>query len=365
MPQTLPRLFAARRPLRTAPRAKRRHARAVVIASLFAIAALSAGLGLAAELYPRIRDPLYGDKLAKLQAKLREPNRGPLVMMLGSSRSIFAFDAGRVEGQLREAGRSTTAFNFGVPASGPITHLLYARRLFRDGTKPDLLLLEILPSMLTDLPAGPQESRWLYADRLTHRELDTVIGLGFDAETVRGRWRESTLTPWYGLRFQLLGRVLQSWIPWTMRHDWSRTTDAHGWSTPMIQTLTAEQRATAVEQARAEYTPLLFDWKPGGPAVEAFRTLLRECRENGVPVKLVLMPEGSEFRSWYSPAVRDRLTAFVRQTAAEFGCDAIDAREWLPDDAFTDGHHQLRVGAEAFSDRLTREVILPWRKEHN
>ena len=38
----------------------------------------------------------------------------------------------------------------------------------------------------------------------------------------------------------------------------------------------------------------------------------------------------------------------------------VDAREWLPDSSFSDGHHMLRPGAELFSDRLNREVIAPW-----
>ena len=31
----------------------------------------------------------------------------------------------------------------------------------------------------------------------------------------------------------------------------------------------------------------------------------------------------------------------------------------LPDDAFNDGHHMLARGAEAFTDRLGREVVAP------
>jgi len=36
-----------------------------------------------------------------------------------------------------------------------------------------------------------------------------------------------------------------------------------------------------------------------------------------------------------------------------------DARGWLPDDDFYDSHHMFAAGAEAFTDRLTREVIAP------
>ena len=43
----------------------------------------------------------------------------------------------------------------------------------------------------------------------------------------------------------------------------------------------------------------------------------------------------------------------------EFGCRVADCREWMPDDAFADGHHLLRAPAGAFTDRLTRGVIGP------
>jgi hypothetical protein len=65
------------------------------------------------------------------------------------------------------------------------------------------------------------------------------------------------------------------------------------------------------------------------------------------------------FRSLYSPATTDRLYRFLNQLHEEYRCGLVDARDWLPDSAFTDGHHMLHSGAEAFSDRLLREAILP------
>jgi hypothetical protein len=358
MPRTLPALLpslAARRPAATRL-TRRRAARRAVVAGLAAVVALELGLGLASELYPRIRDPFYGDKLVKLQRKLAD--REPCVVWRGSSRTGFGFHGRRIEDRLP----GVAAFNYGIPASGPVTHLVYVRRLLADGVKPDLLLLEVLPSMLADLPGGPLERHWVFGDRLTYRELDTVIRHGLPAGEVRRRWAEATFHPWYALRFQLLGRVVQSWIPWQLRFDWSRGADECGWGTPERDTITPDERQVAVARARLEYAPVLHDLTPGGHAADALRELLAVCRDHGVPVKLVLMPEGTEFRSWYPPAVRERLTAFLAGVCGEFGCECIDAREWVADDRFTDGHHLLRPGAEQFSDRLTDEVLRPWRK---
>ena len=78
-----------------------------------------------------------------------------------------------------------------------------------------------------------------------------------------------------------------------------------------------------------------------------------------IPARLVLMPEGSPFRSWYGLGANDRLLAFLRVVSSEYDVPLTDARGWLPDEEFSDGHHMLEAGAVAFTDRLTREVIAP------
>jgi hypothetical protein len=360
MSRLLPRLvpaLAAPSIARGVPRGCR--ARQAILVGLVVFATLELGLGLASELYPRIRDPFYGDKLVKLQAKRQAHPGRPSVVMLGTSRTGFAFHGTRIEARL---GGGVSAFNFGVPASGPVTHLLYARRLAADGVKPDLLLLEVLPSMLADRPGGPLESLFLFGDRMTHGELDTAARFGFPHE-VYGRWREATFNPWYGLRFQLLGRVAQSWIPWQLRFDWGRGSDESGWGTPLVDTVTPGQLAQGHAAARAEYAPVLSDLQPGGYAGNALRELLSESCSRGVPVKLVLMPEDATFQSWYPPVVRERLTAFLAAVCVAYRCDLIDSRGWVGEGAFSDGHHLLRPGAEAFSDRLVEEVLRPWLAE--
>jgi hypothetical protein len=368
--RVLTRLAAGRgepAPLPPARTLSRRKAPRAVVWGVVCFAAVQLGLGLASELYPRIRDPLYGDKLVKLKRRLPAAERPPTVVMLGSSRTGLAFHGKRVEAQLAtDLGRPAVAFNYGIPASGPVTHLVYLNRLLGDGIKPDLLIVEVLPSMLADLPGdgSPIEKNWFYADRLTSAEREIVIRHGFAADQVQERWWKSVLLPAYTLRFQLLSRISASWLPWQVRFDWSRGADECGWGAMMNQAVNLQDRQKGIARAYGEYAPVLADLKPGGPAVGALRELLAHCKDCGIPVRLVLMPEGSEFRRLYPPHVTDRLTRFLAELTAEAGVPpVVDARAWLPDEHFYDSHHMLAAGAVAFSDRLTREVIAPALKE--
>jgi hypothetical protein len=322
--------------------ARVRLSRRAVLAGGLAAAAANLGLGQAAERSVRLRDPLFGDKLAKLKPRLTGGR--PLTMMLGSSRTGLAFHGRRAEG-----GVGGVAFNFGVPATGPVTHLVYLQRLLAAGVRPARLFVEVLPAMLHHDGGPPRESLWLFADRLTGPECDTVVRFGFPPAATYRRWRESVLVPWYALRFQLLSRVSPSWLPWPMRFDWSRGADAWGWGSLVNQNPTAAERDTAFEQAAREYAGILAGYTPGGPAAAALQEVTRVCAREGVPVRLVLMPESPRFRAMEGPGFSDRLRAALPS-------GPIDARDWLPEAAFNDGHHTLVAGAEAFTDRLLREA---------
>ena len=351
------------RPVWARGRASRRRTAAVaVLVGGVAVVALQVGLGVAAERSFYLKDPGYADKELRLaRAEAARPGR-PTVVMLGTSRTGFAFHAGRVRDRLAPA-REVVAFNFGIPASGPVTHLIYLRRLLADGHRPGLLLVEVLPSTLADLPAGPPECHFLSGMRLRRDEAEVAAGYGFPAGKVRDEWREAAVAPWYGLRFPLLGRVAPSALPWHLRFNWSRTEDPLGWTTPPLDFVTAEQYAEGLARAKGEYAAILADLRPAGGGARALADLLALCRAEGVAVRLVLMPEAAGFRAFYPPAAVDRLDRFLRGLSAEYGVGLVDARGWLPDGAFTDGHHLLRVGAEAFSDQLADEAVVPFFRE--
>jgi len=353
--------------LPAAPRDRRRAAAIAIGTGIVGVIVLHLALGIVAEVSLYVRDPGYSDKEIRL-ARQEAANPGaPSVVMLGTSRTAAAFHAGRVRGQLAgDLGGRAMVFNFGIPASGPVTHLVYFRRLLADGHRPDLLLLEVLPPALADtpgghgIPAGPLEARFLFGDRLRRSEVETVIRYDFPADETREAWRRSVTNPWYTLRFPLVGRVFPSALPWHLRFDWSRGCDEYGWGASFFDTVSSEQYAAGLKRAVGEYQGVLADFHPTGGAARALADLLALCRQQGIPVRLVLMPEAAGFRAIYPPAATERLYRLLHELCAEYGCELTDAREWLPDTAFSDGHHMLKPGAAAFSDRLLQEAIRPF-----
>lgn len=341
-------------------RSRRRRAVVSLAVGAFAYVVLTVSLGVAAQFSTKLRDPVFGDKeerLAKCEASAPDSTR---VMMLGTSRTGYAFNARRAEAQLNTAlGRPVTVFNFGIAASGPVTHKLYLDRLLAAGHRPDLLVLEILPSSLAKLDEGPYERLFITGDRMDHSEVQKAIGYGFPAEALQKKWRLAAVHPWFTLRFQMLGRMSSGWLPWQLRFDAGRTSDDHGWMMPLGATDTPERKQAAFDRAWMEYHVLLAGMTPGGGAGRALEDLLALARQNNIAVKVVILPESPKFRQMYHPDVLARLNTFLKETCSRHGVDWIDARDWLPEEAFYDGHHTMRTGAEAFTDRLTRDVIVP------
>jgi hypothetical protein len=321
-------------------------------ALLFLGGQLTADLAASRSAY--LRDPVYADKLERLR------RRGPGgVLVLGTSRAAFGIHTRRLEGLLAEEfGRPVPAFNFGVPGSGPFTHLIYARRLLRDGARPALILVEVFPPALLDRPDIGPEQFGLFGDRLWRDEVDLAIRLGHPADPLRDAWRRSWLTPAYVLRLTFLARLMPSAVPWQLRQNWGRITDDWGWGTPSASPSPELYRA-CLDRARAAYAPALADFRLGGPAAAALEELLTEARDHGIPAAMLLMPEGHDFQALYPPGADRRLAEFLDGIARRTGAGVVNARDWVADDLFIDSHHLLAVGAAAFTDRLAHEAVVP------
>jgi hypothetical protein len=307
---------------------------------------------------PQLRDPFYAHKERRLLQRLAAaPAPRRTVLMLGSSRTACALRGQDVERALAGPDGAPVVFNFGIPGAGPFTELLTLRRLLARGVKPDLLLVEVLPPVLAGQVTLAEISR-LEPGRLWHADLPLVERYVPEGR-FRAGWWESFPLPCHSHRFAILSETSPGLLPLHMRMDWFRAIDDSGWASSTTADHSSERRRIGTDNARREYTYYFNGFRLGGPNPPALLGLLELCRQEGIPTALVLMPEGSEFRSWYPPPVWAEVEGFLAELCRDYGVDVVNAREWLADEDFADSHHQYREGAARFSERLAREVIAP------
>jgi hypothetical protein len=318
---------------------------------------LQLGLAVAIELWlPQLRDPFYAYKAARLRDRSRTDPGALTVVMLGTSRTTYGLKAGELEHKLAEARRQrVVAFNFGIPGAGPLTQLLALKRLLADGVKPDVLLIEVLPPLLNGLIPNSEFDR-LPAHRLKLGELRLLARYGAPLPELRQSWWKAWPIPWYSHRFAIISAAVPSLLSWQIREDWFRCVDGHGWVDPPYGEVTPQQQRAGVARARNDYAGYLTNFRVGGPACAALRELLGLCRREKIVAVLVLMPEGSDFRSWYGAEHWSQISAFLQDLQRDYDVPLIDAREWVWDEDFADSHHLLPHGADIFTARLASSL---------
>jgi hypothetical protein len=287
---------------------------------------------------PEITDTDYHARLQILRSAANPPGR-ELGVVLGSSRMVFGF---RPE-QLPEDG-GIYWVNGSHVAAGPILNRLIVHRMLRDGVRPGVLVLEVMPPFFVKenertLTASFSADDWLFMRPYAEEPLD------YDIHFLRHRVTRATD----------LARVTDPFAGY-------RVYGPRGGHTHVQEDVTDAERERRTAFAHRMYGQALKSMKVRSGAERAFRDTLRETREHGVRVVLLRSPEGPAFRNWYDPAGLARFDEFVSATAEEFSASVLDARLWLGEDAFYDSHHMVRRGADAFTARLAREVpVIPNR----
>ena len=272
-------------PAATRRRDRRRAARVSLVVAAATVLLLHVGLVVAAEYSLYLRDPVYADKerkLARIERTL--PPGSPVVVYVGTSRTGNGFDAGMAQEALTETlERPVGAFNFGTPASGPVTHLLHVKRLLADGHRPALLLLEIHAPMFADYPDGPYETRFSDGTVFGWDELDLLARYGCPTAKLRARREGVVAKPWFALRFQIVGRLAPTSLPYYLRHDWSRGPDPNGWNSMLFDDLSPEERQIGIQRAEREYRHILRGMKLGDGPVRASAIHSRSAASTASP----------------------------------------------------------------------------------
>lgn len=298
------------------------------------------------------RDPEGEAKLAQLHARRAETPGRPLVVVLGSSRVAYGVDAGRLS---REGYPGALVYNFGILGSGPLLNLVNLRRLLDAGIRPDLLYVEILPAQFADRDVLLEE-KMLDVARL---RFDEVLGLRRcyrDRLRLFGGWCQGRALPCRchraGLHCRLTGATLA---------DAPFLPDSHGWR--VQGPVTNEYRQQVSGLARRQYGPYCAASALAAEPVRALEDLLALCRREGIPVRLLLMPQARPFREMYSPQMRTAIAALLNGLRVRWGVAAVDARDWIEDTDFSDSHHLLVEGARCFTTRFGREALGPALQE--
>jgi hypothetical protein len=325
-------------------------ARVTLVWSLawFVLAQLAV-IGLLEWKRPEFYDPKYGYRLNQLRVRLGQNGGRPLLIVLGTSRAEQGFRPGLLRAW---PGRNApVVFNLARGGSSPLLNLLTLRRLLDDGIHPDRLLVEIFPPSLVAERSG------VTIAKATFRDFPLLCRYPVSWKTYGFCLRDRALL-WHKYRSGFLDPYAPAWLSEDACGG-DRLWDAEGgeWLT-IGEGVTSLERRTLTADAYRRYFRKLQDFHIAPAADRSLRELLDQCRAQGIQVVLFLMPEASEFRAWYPPATLEQLSAYLAALQQEYGIPLIDARRWVADADFYDGHHLLLDGATVFTRRFGTEVLL-------
>ncbi|MHB1422150.1 MAG: hypothetical protein ACYC3I_02915 [Gemmataceae bacterium] len=314
---------------------------------------------------PELRDPAFGLRLLTLQKRLAETPGAPLVLLLGSSRTMNGLSPSHMGLALDEISPTPLVYNFALPGSGSVRELLAFRRLRAAGIKPDYLLIESWPVLWPE--DGAFAERHLIADdELCWTDL-TVLSrylpgkLDFFAHALKGN-----LVPLMAYRSRLLHAGARFLLPREQDRglaqeddDWT-SADETGWLP--YRKIPADRAAQLreVQKGLLVAAPLLNPLRISTDSDHALRELLDECRAAGIKTALFLVPEHSVCRGWYTTEAHAIVDNYLSQISAEYTSPVIDMRDWAPDEHFADFCHLAPWGAGPFSQRFAREVLYRW-----
>jgi hypothetical protein len=336
-------------------------------ALVWGVLAFLAGQGVLAYVvsrgHPEIRDPEYGYRLVRLREQAETMPDRPLFLILGSSRTLSGICPPSLPPWPVDAGAEPRVFNFSLLGAGPVRELMTLRRLLADGHRPKWLLIEVWP------PYWPQRGYWLdefhiMQQDLRPEDLSVVARYFTDRETALGKLATEVLVPVIGFRSNLLARCAapllspdQRWRE--QRFAFWQGGEPTGWR-PWLEHGTAEDFRARIAGVKQQTKPCLDNFSISETADRATRELLDECQRQNIKAALILMPEHSELRSWYTPAVREQVSAYLTRLRSEYQVPLFDTREWVDDDEFHDLTHMAPPAAPLYTQRLGRELLLPW-----
>jgi hypothetical protein len=306
--------------------------------------------------HPEQYDGEFDIRLSLLQERIAENPGQPLLLLVGSSRMTMNYLPEQLPPLYTPAGQRVLPFNFAHLGAGPAMNLLEVRRLLRAGTRPDWLIVEIMPPQLNDDKQRILHDMAAAGDLpMVFRHKNLFASLGLYART--------RVAPCYRQRAYLVRCLLPQWPspddkpirdtvplgPLGGDYEW--------WAVSKPDAKDVEMRTF---HTKAGYFPPLQEgFRIAELSDSTMRELLDLCRSEGIAVVLLLSPEGPTFRSWYCAPARKLIDEYSATLSRDYGLPLIDARDWLDEADFIDSHHTTLEGAHRFTHRLGSDVLVP------
>lgn len=340
-------------------RKKRPQGRITLLWGMAGFILMQGGFRLAIDsCWRELRDPAFETKasaLARLRAATAEPPE--TVFMVGSSVTSNAFKAKFLEDFLsQKLDRSTLVFNMNYLGGGPLTELVWTRRLLARGFQPRMVLIEFTPFIYNSEP--PLDSNRFPYPLLTESDLEVLQRYLPEDPDARRKWWECQLVPSYGHRLTILNHLAQKLVPGTDQIPIRiGNLDTRFWSELPPRSPEALQETLKGVQARNG--PGLKNFSPGKSSLQALEELLQLLKKEKIMAAVVMMPQGPTMRNLYPPEKLERLVQIVTDLCAKNEITFVNAFDWLKESMFTDSIHANREGADLFSKRLATDVLLP------
>jgi hypothetical protein len=338
-------------------RAARRGRRAICSGLIcFAGFQIALALGISYRL-PELRDLEYGQRIKFLRAHLREEPNRPLLVVVGGSRTAIGVAPDAIPGSSPD---SPLLFNCGLDGADPLLELLCLRRLLADGIRPAWVVIEVMPPLL-NLDQGMTELRWgNVRTRLEWRDLPLVWRYSREPWDFHLTWLQEQICPWHTHRRALLKTYARSWLSSELRLGDDRDfRGCFGWRPHPLEPRSPEEAMSFLNLTRIAFTEPLAAFAIQETADRALHEVLSLCRDEQLPVALLLMPESSAFRSWYLPTTHERLDTYLARLSRDYSAPIWDTRSWIGDEGFIDGNHLSVTGAAQFTQLFHRRIIVP------
>jgi hypothetical protein len=308
--------------------------------------------------WPRLRDPEYGRRVERLRARVAEhPNR-PLVLVVGNSRTAMGVRPSAWECSRPGSAGDPLLFNMATVGAGPIQQLLAVQRIFSDGFRPAVVLVEYWPPLLRQDGEFGEAAR---ADVRRFRRADLPVIRAYfpDPAGVERRMLASRLHVFGENRSRLLAQVDPELLPKAGRIDvgWAEL-DEWGWLPGMDpHPDDAGTRRRLTEHQRTHFAAQLTGGSIHPNSDRALRESAAVARANGARVGFVYLPESAEFRDRYPADLEQSAREHLARLSRELAVPVIDARDWMDERFLADGFHLSRVGAACFTARLGLAVV--------